>query len=213
MNTQALAAELASHHQPVKPITYGRLCLEWAAVTAISFAAVVFFYGGFRADLSARLAEPLFAAEIALNLLLAVVAGFSATALAYPDRAARMRRILLWIVFTGYSAIFLMTAFYRPVVTDPLANTAPHGFECLLCILTFAAVPALWMLWRLRQLASVKPMQMGFAALLMAMAAGGVGVRLVESEIMPDGLLLTHYLPILLLSGAGLLLGGKLFRW
>ena len=214
MSTQTLAAQLASRHQPVKPIPFGRICLEWASVTAISFAALVFYYGGFRADLSARLLEPLFTAEIALNFLLVVVAGLSATACAYPDRArTRMHQILLWIVFTGYSAIFLMAAFHRPDLAGPPSGHEPHGLECLQCLLAFAIIPACWMSWRLRQLACVKPMQMGFTAILMAMATGGLGVRLLESGHLQDGLMLTHYLPILLLSGAGLLLGGKFFRW
>ena len=213
MNTQMLVSHLANSLRSVKRVAYRRVNCEWIAVTLSSLAVIGLLYG-FRPDLAFQLAQPLFAAEIALNILLIAIAGFSAASFAYPDRAGTpLLGPLLAAVFAGYSAVALLTAFRAPAMLDGVVNTVPHGLQCLLCILAFAAVPAAWMLWRLRGLASTRPMLTGMAALLLAAATGSLGVRLVEIETAPDGLIVWHYLPLLVLSGAGLVAGRKIFRW
>lgn len=212
MNTDALIAEMALNARPVKRLKHARLCAEWLAAVVLSLLGVS-VVNGLRPDLAARLAEPQFMAELLLNLMLVVVAGCAASAFAYPDRAkARVLTPLLLVSFVLYSALVLRTALQTPSLGQELATNAHHGFECLGCILSVAALPAVWMLWRLRRLASIKPMQAGAAALMMAVAAGCLGVRLVETEQATAGLLLWHYLPLLVLSALGLLLGKKLFR-
>lgn len=213
MTINALSSELALSLRPVKHIAFSRICLEWAAVTLASLAIIAMLYG-LRPDLALQFADRLFAAEIFLNILLVGAAGLAAVSLAYPDRARIfLLKPLLAMIFTGYSGVLLAGVLRVPGALDSVANATPHGPECLVCILSFAAVPAAWMLWRLRGLASVRPALMGWAALTMAAAAGSLGVRLVESEIAQAGLIAWHYLPLLVLSGAGLILGRKIFRW
>ena len=213
MSSNELIAGLTQSLKPVKHLSYARICAEWISITFASFMAIALLYN-FRSDLAIQFASPLFAAEILLNILLIAVAGLTATALAYPGRAkAALHGGMLVFVFAGYSLITLITAFRNPGVLNSMVITTPHGLECLLCILSFAAIPALWMLWRLRALAITMPMQAGLAALMMATATGGLGVRLVEAEVVPDGLMLWHYLPLLVFSGIGLFAGAKIFRW
>lgn len=213
MNTDALSKELALRLWPVKHLAYSRVCLEWAAITLASFTVIGMLYG-LRPDLSLQLTDRLFAAEMLLNILLVAAAGLTAAALAYPGRAQIfLLKPFLAVIFTGYSGVILLGVLRAPMMLDGVVNATPHGLECLLCILSFAAVPAAWMLWRLRGLASVKPALMGWAAMTMAAATGSLGVRLVESEIVSAGLIAWHYLPLLVLSGAGLVLGRKIFHW
>lgn len=213
MNTGVLISALSQSLRPVRHLAFARICGEWLTVTVASFAAIALLYG-FRTGLAGQLATPLFAIEMALNILLIVAAGLMAVSLAYPDRASVvLLRPLLANVFTFYSGIALVTALRDPGVLDSVENTAPHGLACLMCIVSFAAIPALWMLWRLRALAITRPMQTGFAALLMATATGSLGVRLVETEIAPSGLIVWHYLPLLALSGLGVYAGNRIFRW
>ena len=213
MSIESMIAELAMQARPVKRLSHVRICAEWMTVTFISFAVIGLLFG-FRPDLSLKLVEPKFMLETAMNAMLVLVAGCSATAFSYPDRAkATFLKPMLMMIFIGYSLIMLFTAFSQPDLTADFVNTAPHGVRCLLCILAFAALPAFWMFWRLRQLASVKPMQAGGAALMMAVAAGCLGVRLVETEIESGGMVLWHYMPLIVLSGIGLLLGKRIFKW
>jgi hypothetical protein len=213
MSTESMIAELALRARPVKRLPHLRICAEWMAVTVVSFAAIGLLYG-FRPDLSQRMAEPLFMLEIAMNAMLVLVAGCSATAFSYPDRAkATTLKPMLLMIFMGYSALAVMTAFKQPDLAAQFANNAPHGIRCLLCILSFAAIPAIWMFWRLRYLATTKPMQAGGAAVMMAVAAGCLGVRLIETEVESSSLILWHYLPLLVLSSLGLFLGKRIFKW
>jgi len=215
MNTKTLIKELALKAGPVKRIAHTRICVEWMAITLLCLVAVGNVYG-FRPDLVQQLSSPLFLSEMLLNALLIVVAGCTATAFSYPDRAkATLLKPALMAVFFGYSAIALVTVFTEPTIHSPVEGMKhdAHGMACLLCIFAFAAIPALWMFWRLRQLASTRPMLAGGTALMMAIATGCLGVRLVEREIMSAGLILWHYLPLLVLSALGLILGKKIFRW
>ena len=213
MSTESLIAELTMKARPIKRLPHMRICAEWMTITLLSFASIGWLYG-FRPDLSIKLAEPKFMLEIAMNAMLVLVAGCSATAFSYPDRAkVTFLKPMLAMIFVGYSLITAITAFSQPDLTTDFVNTAPHGVRCLLCILSFATLPAFWMFWRLRHLASVKPMQAGGAALMMAVAAGCLGVRLVETEIESGGMVLWHYVPLVVLSGIGLLLGKRIFKW
>jgi hypothetical protein len=213
MSTQSLIAELTMQARPRKRLPHMRICAEWMTITLLSFAAIGWLYG-FRPDLSAKLAEPWFMLEMAMNAMLVLVAGCSATAFSYPDRAkATFLKPMLAMIFMGYSLITLMTVFNEPNLASEVASNARHGLECLLCIVSFAAIPAIWMFWRLRQLASTKPMQAGGAALMMAVAAGCLGIRLVETEMESAGMVIWHYLPLLVLSGLGLILGKRIFKW
>ncbi len=210
---EMLIGELAARLTPTRHVSLGRICAEWLVVMAVSLL-VVGNISGFRPDLVEQLHNPFFLSEILTNLLLIVAAGVAATLSAYPDRGhSHYIRLWLFLVFAIYSAVMLTTALITPDFLSSAADTVTHGVECLVCILGFAAMPAIWMFWRLRQLASTQPYTTGMAALLMAVATGCLGVRLVETELVPTGLLLWHYLPLIVFSAIGFQLGKWFFRW
>lgn len=213
MSPNSTITDLAASLKPVRPISPQRLSLELLLVTALSFAALVFVFG-VSDPFKAQATDPLILAEVALNILLIVVAGCAAATFAYPDQpGATVLKPMLAVAFFGYSTVALFSAFSDPKLIDGFASTVPHGLECLICILIFAICPAGWMVWRLRQLASITPAVMGGVVLLTSAATGCLGVRVVESEVVTAGLVVWHYLPLIILSGLGLLLGRKIFRW
>ncbi|WAC49831.1 NrsF family protein [Asticcacaulis sp. SL142] len=210
MSIETLITQLSGKDRPVRYVPFLRVCAEWMAVTAISFGVLTLIYG-LRADLGARIGEPLFLAELLMNLSLVIAAGVTATAAAYPDRAGIKGWRYLFILPLGlYAVVFTAAASGTPDLAGAVFHK--HGFHCLLCIVIFAIIPAAWMLFRLRRLMVVKPMQAAGLSLIMALAAGGLGIRLVDAEPLSVGLLIWHYLPILMLSGLALLLGRKIFR-
>lgn len=153
-------------------------------------------------------------AELTLNILLIVISACAAVTFSYPDQpGAQTLRPFLAIVFAGYSAVALLSAFQSPELIGDIASSAPHGLECFICILVFAILPTGWMIWRLRRLASTAPALLGGLILLTATATGCLGVRIVETEIITTGLIVWHYLPLILLSGLGMASGTKIFRW
>lgn len=208
MNTNSLIAELSDKVAPVKYLSPLRMCAEWLLVVFGSIGVITFAHG-IRADWTERVREPVFVLEILFNIALLLRAGCAATLSSYPDRA-KMPALnsLLLTLFLGYSLLL----FYQ-ILSSQGSSAEAHGVECLLCILSFAAIPAFWMAWRLRKLASTVPALVGGAVTMMAMAAGCLGVRLIETETSGTGLFMWHYLPLVLFSLAGLAVGKKLFRW
>ncbi|MDC7675900.1 NrsF family protein [Asticcacaulis machinosus] len=210
MSMKTLITQLSEKGRPVRHVPFARVCMETMAVTFISFIQIALIYG-LRADLWARVSEPLFVAEIMMNLSLVIAAGVTATACAYPDRARLPGWPYLFILpLSLYAVVFAAAASATPDLAGAVFHK--HGFHCLICIVIFAIIPALWMLFRLRRLMVVKPMQAAGLSLIMALAAGGLGIRLVDAEPLSVGLLVWHYLPMLILSGGALLLGRKIFR-
>jgi len=215
MNTDSLIAELSLKLETARPVPLRRVMLEWFGVSLISLAMVVAM-SGLRADFASQMQHAGFALEMALNVILMIAAAWATVMTAYPDRAhAPVPRILLAVSFIGYSALALLAIVSSPEWLDSLAmvETHSHGIECLMCILAGATMPALWLFWRVRRLASVVPSLSGALAVLTAIATGCLGVRLVEHDDGSAGHLLWHYLPLILFSLAGFALGKKVFRW
>jgi hypothetical protein len=207
MNSDILIQELSLKAAPVKPTRYGRVCAGWMVITLLCLVGITSLHG-LRPDFAERMAETRFALELLLNGTLIVLAGLLATNCGYPDRARSVRlRVALGVVFIGYSGLTLAA------LDMPAKESGAHGVECLACILSYAVVPGVWIVWQVRRLASTQPQLAGACAALMALATGCLGVRLVEVETQPEGLLLWHYIPLLVLSAAGILLGRKIFRW
>jgi hypothetical protein len=214
MNNETLIAELSATLKPIKPASACRVRIarECAVVIAISLVGITALQG-LRPDFAEQVREPLFLFELVLNLLLIIVSAAASIALAYPDSAhGKWLKPALLVTFFGYSGLVFMTA-SAPSTLDDMGHVMHHTIECMLCILSYAALPALWILWRTRKLAPVRPLMSGVIALMMATSVGCLGVRLVESENVADGTVLWHYMPLVLFSALGLLFGKKIFRW
>lgn len=213
MSTESIISELAMQARAVKRLPHWRICMEWMTITCTCLVVIGLAFG-VREDIHVKLSETIFLIEIFFNFMLILIAGCCSTAFCYPDRAkANFLLPMLVILMLMYSILTFVLALSSPNFTSEFIHAAPHGIRCLACISAFAAIPALWMLWRLRQLASVRPMLAGGAALLMAVATGCLGVRLVETEIESASMIVWHYLPLILFSIIGLALGKRIFKW
>ncbi|NBO18314.1 MAG: DUF1109 domain-containing protein [Proteobacteria bacterium] len=214
MNTELLIAQLTQQARPVRRVSFARVCKQAAFVTFGSLWLICSLYG-LRPDISERLGETVFFFEIFLNVLLIGAAGWMAALCAFPDsrRQARLLLPLLGLVIAGYSLMAGIALMREPASLAESLDTRPHGIECLLCILSFAAVPGVWLYLRVKFLATTQPRLAAAATLLMAAATGALGVRLVESEISSAGLLLWHYLPVFATSLVGYTTGKKIFHW
>ncbi len=210
MNTNKLIASLAQNTAPLSHLSFGRVFAELATITCLSLLTITLLYG-IRADISIQLSNEIYNFELFANSLLLIASAYTAVSLAYPDRITNKSTsfLLLGLALYGVSIIFKL-----------LENTEfsgehihIHSIECLICILSFAIIPAIFITWRLRKLATVKPALLGAVCLLMATSVGTLGVLIVESEVVSTGLILWHYLPIFALSFLGYLLGRKIFSW
>lgn len=211
--TQDLIRNLAQEAAPVKPVCYKRTCLEWIAMVVFNIILVSQFYG-LRPDMHLKMADPLYITELGLNALLIVLMGCIASASAFPGRARnRFLLSVMGISFAAYTAVLAYVALANVTSLDAALQDLHMGWHCTGCIASYAILPALYVSWRLRKLASTQPVFTGFCVLMLAGLTGTLGVRLVMPESNSPELLLFHYFPLLLLCLLGLALGKKLFRW
>lgn len=212
-STEEMIRQLSEHVQEVRTISYGRVCAEWLLVVIANIVLTTWMYG-LRPDMHERMVEPFYVAELLLNAMLIVVVGALATASAYPDRArGNGLRVALLVGFIGYS---VLVGYVSARDAFSFQETFAHvhmGWACTGCILHFALVPAVYVAWRLRKLAPLQPVFTGFATLMLAGLVGTLGVRLVIPHLDSVELIFFHYLPLLLLCGAGLLIGKRVFTW
>lgn len=211
LHRESVIDQLSCNVSSIKPVRFNRVCIELLMACAVSLVLLGAAYG-LRMDISQRLQEPLFITEMMLHLGLIVTASITAAAFAFPDRAFnRAAGACLFSIFIGYSAFSLCIALNIYPHIEEVPHGGTHGIACAGCLLSFAFIPALFGVWRVTKLATVRPLLSGFAALVAAAGTGSLGVRLVESEILPHGLFVWHIMPFLLLALAGIYIGKKIF--
>lgn len=208
--TDELITSLSESAAPVAPAPAPfKLFLRWMAVS-LAFMAVMTSMLGLRQNLAERLHSPMFFTEVALLFIVVVTAGLSAAALSFPDMHNKR-----WLAGLPVPFLLLFWAVLgRAWLADnPPAPLPPHGMECLICITGLSFVPAVWMFYTLRKMASVHYCLSGALALIASSSLGCLALRLAEDTDSIRHLLLWHYLPMIGFGMIGLVLGRKFLKW
>jgi hypothetical protein len=209
-NTEELVETLAREAGVVKPAPHPfALSIKWMGWAAIYLAAALIFTG-LRPDLLSKLHEPWFAAEIAVLIVLFIATAVSAALLSFPD-LHQMRRIALAPAFTF--ALFLLTLVLAWLANSPAAPLPRHTYECTLCILLVALLPAAWAFFGVRQFASTHYRWAGSIVLLSALSISALWLRLSELNDSILHVIQWHYLPMLGFGIAGIWLGKVILNW
>ncbi len=178
------------------------------------YGGAVQYFLGLRPDLLLQLTRPLFALEIGLLVLLVLTSVVAAILSMYPDIYQRPVLFKLpYGVFIGLAA--LMTA-QLLLPHDAAMVFPPPGspeMECALCIGIVALIPAALLFAIARKGASVQRLQSGFFTVLAASGVGCLTLRVAEMNDSIVHLLQWHYLPTVVFSTLGALLGNWLLRW
>lgn len=211
MRVEETIEQLSAQHQPVRLLRFSHILMQTLGVVALSLVAVVFFYG-VRPDLADQLSNGMFVSEISVSVLLIVGAAYATCLCAYPDRPySYIINVGLALGVLIYSALLLMQANGAPEGEN--YEGLHHGMFCFLCIMSFAALPALFMVWKIKQLAPVRLLELSLCLMIMSVAVGLLGVRLVTAESITFGHALWHLAPMLAGVFIALLVGEKIFRW
>ena len=209
-DTETLIAKLTNASSQVKPVPHPFASwLRWTGGAALYLFALVMCFG-LRGDLTPKLMTPLFVTEIGLLVGLVLASGLSAAVLSFPDMYGKR--------WAAYAPFLPLVLFAGVIVLEWLEDVPPspkpaHGIECLLCILCYAILPACWIFYRLRKMASTHGGLAGGVALLGAFGIGALALRLSENTDSIAHLIEFHYLPMLAFSALGILLGKKFLQW
>ena len=205
-----LIADLSKQASPVKPMPHPFVSmLKWAAGTGIYLALLMACFG-LRGDMTLKLASPLFLTEIGLLACMILASGLSVAVLSFPDMYQKR--------LAAFAPLVPLLLFIAILAVEWLEDVPPspkpaHGIECLLCILCYSILPACWIFYHLRKMASTHAALAGGIALLGATSIGCLALRLSEQTDSINHLIQWHYLPMIALSAIGLGIGGKFLKW
>src|SRR3990172_3399815 len=172
--TEKLIESMVQDTVAVKPAPHPfALSAKWLA-GVVTYLALTLMYSGLRPDLMVKLQSPLFGAELVLLAGIIVTTSLSAALLAYPDMHQKHRVV--------FAPVAMMVLFVLTMALSWRANTDPthltgHSVQCLMFIASLTLLPAAWIFYSMRNLASTHPTQAGSIALLSAFSIGALSPR------------------------------------
>ena len=197
----------AEQLQPAaQPLT---LWLKWMGVS-VAYIALALLFLGVRPDVLTQLHSGFFLAEIGLLIGIVASTAFSATLLAYPDMYQRSRLVLAPL---GMFVVFVGVILFAWQADNPPAPPPIHSIECSLTIAILALLPAAWMFYGMRQLASTHRRAAGMVVMLSAFSIGAITLRLSEQTHSIMHVIEWHYLPMIAVALLGVWLGKALLKW
>ena len=207
---EELIASLAQDAAPVKSGAHPyKLSLQWLAA-AVAYLALTLAYSGLRPDLLSKLQMSFFLVEIGLLAAIVIATSLSAAILSFPDMHQKRRMAHIPIFMIVLFALVILLAWRADAPIEPLPK---HGMQCLLFISSLTLLPAVWMFYTMRSLASTHPYFAGSIALLSAFSLGALSLRLSEPTDSILHVMQWHYLPMVGVGIIGLWLGKKLLKW
>lgn len=165
-----------------------------------------------RPDLSSRLMNPWYAAEIFALTALATGSLAAAIASMFPDNYQRRSWFVLpYLLATVLLMLLGAEAMFAPAATA--LSSEHHTLQCTICITCLAIIPSLLLFYIIARGASIHPLHAGAMTVLASGTLGCLALRLAEANDDISHLMLFHYLPIFLLSALGAYLGKKMLSW
>lgn len=214
-NVNDLIMQLSKEAAPKLPLRPAVL-VPAVLIILVLYGVGAQLYLGIRPDLLTQFGNPFFIAETALLFLLALSGALASTHALYPDML--QRRWVLKIPFI-VSTLLLMLLVGQGLRDNPsmdmsfLAHENFAGMQCTLCIAAVSLIPSALLFALIRKGATTKPLLTGMIAALTAAAIGGFALRLAEPADSSAHFMIWHYLPTLVFSSLGALLGKFLLRW
>jgi hypothetical protein len=208
-----LIARLARDGAPVAPLPSPLKRWSLWTLKAAAAAAIVTLLLGVRPNLGVHVHEARFVLAAILTASLALTAAASAFRLSVPGASrGRVARLMPLIAIVAWGALLWirMIAIGNPMAV--IAETPVHP-ACILLILGIGAVPGIWLFDMLRRAAPLEARRTAMYAALGALACGALGTQFICPIDAPGHLLLWHFLPVLVLTSAGVVLGARLLRW
>lgn len=212
MNTDQLIDKLVAEGAQ-KPLPHPiKQVLFWLMGTLIYLAAFCLFVG-FRDDIAAKFAEPLYIIELVFMSLAALSAAWAAVCLSRPDCCQ-----MPWIKYIPFVFLVLWAAvaflgFKNLSGSEIVHMAALRQFDCPWHILLFSLPPGIALFLLIRIGAPIQLCWAGIMAALSVTAFAYVCMRLVEMNDNPAHLLVWHALPVMIISIVGMLAGKYTLRW
>ena len=210
MQTDGLIQELSKQAKPVKrlPPPYQR-CICWLGSAMLCLGVGVALIG-LRPDFDEKWMTGAFLVQAALTLSVAVLSAVGAFTLSVPSEEKRALTGLAPLVALGSWIAFLIIS----LMMSPEGMLSPgSGMACVRDIIILALPPAGILFFMIHRAA---PLMLRWAGVLISLsvaAFGALGTQLIcRNDDLPH-ILMWHVIPVLVIGGAGAILGERLLRW
>lgn len=216
MKSDELIETLANELTPVRPRqAFALYALYWLVLAAIIGIIAVLVLGGIRHNLPAALSNSFFLAQNACAIAALLFSLCAAFLLAIPDR--KPSRIAL--VAISFSAVFWIA-----MIALNLAGASVHSLaedwhasgtlqHCIRNFILIGVFPFLALLFMVRRAASTFPGLTGLSVFIAAASLSAVCMRVLCPVDEASHIVLSHDLPVLVISVLGWVIGGKLLKW
>jgi hypothetical protein len=211
MNTDDFINRLAVQgaHKPMShPLV---IAGKWLAFLFVYFIVVIIAFG-LRQDIASKWAQPLYLIELSGMLVTAITAAIAASFLALPDVGGRP-----WIKFAPFAPLMVLVVFLLQSILA--GNAMPlieciklQKYACLLVITLFSIIPSIFMFIAIRRAAPTRCCWAGSMAGLSVASLGYVLLRLIDNSDDPAALIIWHFIPVMLITMAGMMVGKFYFR-
>lgn len=208
MKTDELISNLAASATPVQRLPApGRRFAVWSGIS-LAYLALVTVFSGTRADLAAMLGDAAFIGQTLLFTAMGLLAGYAAFVTSVPDRdlpgGLRWSLLLACGVSLGWLA----------VLGGSTPDCAPgHGFACSVHIFLLGILPAVVLMVALKRAAPANLVWSGILVGLALNSLGAASLQFACDNNDPLHLLVWHWMPGLVMAGAGVVLARRFLRW
>lgn len=208
--TEDVINELSEDLSAIKPINTFKRFIYWLGFTAL-IATVASIAIGTRHDLLDKLSSELFLVEIILALATGLLAALSANWLSIPD-AGQKKKWLLWLPVVPLSFLCMMVI-YQLIMKPMHIMESNQNILCGTDIIVVALIPTVILFLLLKRAASTSSKLCSSMAMIAVLALGFLCSRLICPNDELGHLLISHYLPVLIVAVFGTYIGSKLLRW
>ena len=206
MTTDALIRQLAAQARPVRPLRPpGVRFVGWVLFAAAWVTAGIAAVGA-RIDVGAALRDPTFVPSVALPAALGVAATMSAFVASVPGRGRRWPALIAGALLAAWLSLVVIE------IATTGGGSLGAGVRCMRNLAAFGAPPGLLAYFMLRRAAPLARGATGLFAALGAAALAHAGTCFVCRNHGALHILVWHLAFVLLLAGAGVLVGRTFFK-
>ena len=174
------------------------------------YLAVLLLFSDVRHDLSLKLGDPWFVAELVALIGIFISCSFSAALLVYPDLYQK-RRIALAPFF--WFIVFALIIFLAWQANNPSSLFPAHSIECTVSITLASLLPVLWAIYLMRKFASTHTHWAGGISFILVFSIGAIWIRMYEQNDSILHVVQWHYLPMVGFGIIGMWLGKTALKW
>lgn len=209
-NIDELINKLAQDTTTVKiaPHPY-TVSIGWIGIGVV-YLAMLLFISNVRHDLSLKLTDPWFVAELMALAGIFISSTFSTALLVYPDLYQKRRVALIPFLMFALFTVVILLAWQANNPATPLPR---HSIECTASITLASLLPVAWAIYLMRKFASTHTRWAGGISFILVFSIGAIWSRIHEQNDSILHVIQWHYLPMIGFGLIGMYLGRTALKW